>query len=100
MLNKKDEKETQIQKDGGYIHTTYISAIQTLIIKEITQMESTEMGFLRSVAGYKRLNKIKKSRTSKELNIYDLSYKTDYRHDWKNYILRMDEIDFQNEFKL
>jgi hypothetical protein len=27
MLNKKDEKETQIQKDGGYIHTTYISAI-------------------------------------------------------------------------
>jgi hypothetical protein len=58
------------------------------------------MGFLRSVAGYKRLNKIKKSRTSKELNIYDLSYKTDYRHDWKNYILRMDEIDFQNEFKL
>jgi hypothetical protein len=47
---------------------------------------------LRSVAGYKRIDKIRNSKIREELNILNLNYKIiNFKSQWQNYVLRMED---------
>jgi len=59
--------------------------------RDMTRLEAAEMLFLRSVAGYTRLDKIRSEATRKELEIsamHDVGLK--YKQNWINDLERMD----------
>ena len=59
--------------------------------RDVIRLEAAEMGFLRSVKGYTRLDKIRGEVISKELEIsgiQDVKYK--HKQNWINHLERMD----------
>jgi hypothetical protein len=60
--------------------------------KQEARTKIAEMKFLRSVAGYKRIEQIRNSKIWEELNIFNLNYKIlNFRSQWKNHVLRMED---------
>jgi hypothetical protein len=71
---------------------TYGSEIWTLTKKQEARIETAEMNFLRSVAGYKRIDQMRNSKIREELKIFNLNDKIlNFRSQWKNYVLRMED---------
>jgi hypothetical protein len=75
-LNKKTRKDTQIKLYKAMAVPTfaYGSEIWTLTKKQEARIETAEINFLRSVAGYKRIEQIN-SKIREELNIFNLNNK-------------------------
>jgi hypothetical protein len=62
----------------------------TLTKQQLQQTESSEMRFLRSVAGYRRMDKERNTDIKQELNIFNLGEKVkEYQWNYLEYILRM-----------
>ena len=59
--------------------------------KDMAHLEAAEMRFLRSVTGYKRLDKIRSEVTRKELDISGIQdVRLKYKQNWINHLERMD----------
>jgi len=63
--------------------------------RDMTRLEAAEMRFLRSVAGYTRLDKIKSEDIRQELEISGIQdARLKYKHNWINHLERMDNTRF------
>jgi hypothetical protein len=59
--------------------------------RDMTRLEAAEMRFLRSVAGYTRLDKIRSQDIRKELEISGIQdVRLKYKQNWINHLERMD----------
>jgi len=59
--------------------------------RDITRLEAAEMRFLRSVAGYTRLDKLRSEAIRKELEISGIQdMRLKYKQNWINHLERMD----------
>jgi hypothetical protein len=71
---------------------TYGSEILTFTKKQEARIETAKMNFLRSVAGYKRIDKIRNSKIREELNIFNLNGKIlNFTSQWQNHVLRVED---------
>jgi hypothetical protein len=75
--NKKKKKETQIKFYKAMVVPTFTYGLEiwTITRKKEARIETAQMNFLRSVAGYKRIDQIRNSKTREELNIFNLNDK-------------------------
>jgi hypothetical protein len=92
-LNNITRKETQINfyKAMAAHALTYGPKIWTLTKKQEAKIETAEMKFLRSVAGYTRKDQIKDTKIKEELNISKLNAKIiKSRSQWKYHVQRME----------
>ena len=61
--------------------------------RDMTRLEATEMRFLRSLARYTRLDKIRSEVIGKELEISGIQdVRLKYKQNWINHLERMDNI--------
>ena len=58
-------------------------------IKNINQIDTPEIRFLRIVAGYEKLDKTINKTITKEPNVYNINKKINFINEWKNRILRI-----------
>jgi len=59
--------------------------------RDMTGLEAADMRFLRSVKGYKRLEKIRSEVIRKELEIFGIKdVRAKYKQNWINHLERMD----------
>jgi len=61
--------------------------------RDMTRLEAAEMRFLRSVTGYRRLDKIRSEDIRQELEISGIQdVRLKYKQNWINHLERMDNI--------
>jgi hypothetical protein len=67
----------------------YVSEWWTFTKQQLQQIESSEIIFLRSVAGYRRMDTKRNTDIRQELNTFNLGEKVEYQWNYSEHILRM-----------
>jgi hypothetical protein len=88
-LNNKTRKETQIRFYKAMVVPALTYGSETWAI---TTIETAEMKFLRSVAGYTRKSQIRHTKIREERNIFNINNKIiKSRSQWKYHVQRMED---------
>lgn len=92
LKNTRKETKMKFYRVMAVPMLLYGSEFWILTKKEERRIEAVEMRFLRSVAGYSLLDKIRSDDIRSELRIFKLIDRiTKYRSDWKQHVDRMKE---------
>jgi hypothetical protein len=90
---KKTRTETQMKFYEAVARPSLLYGSETWVTtqRDMTRLEAVEMRFLRSVAGYKRLDKIRSQDIRQELEISGIQdVRLKYKQNWINHLERMD----------